>query len=126
MHRFFFGIGAASALISVAVGALAAHGLKHFLPPHAIQLVRTGAQYGMYHALALLVLGAVHDRLPSSWTVGGWFLLIGLLMFSGSLYALAFTARGFFAWITPFGGTALLIGWLLLVLTALRHRPSEG
>jgi uncharacterized membrane protein YgdD (TMEM256/DUF423 family) len=123
MERLFLALGAISAGISVAAGAFGAHGLKSRIPPDLLVVWETGARYQMYHAFGLVAAGwaasrGVAARGPASWA--GWLFVAGTLIFSGSLYALAFTGvRGLGA-ITPLGGVAFIVGWALLALAALR------
>ncbi len=108
---------------SVAAGALAA--LIAAGNAHAAELLRTGALYGMVHAAALVgvaALAAGAARPGILWGCAGWCFTAGLFLFSFSLFALALTQQHWMALFTPFGGTALLIGWAALGLAALRRR----
>ena len=121
MDRVFFVAGALSGLIAVAAGAFAAHGLRHQLAPDQLAVFETGARYQMYHALALLAVGWANTRWPgppAAWA--GWLFLVGTLIFSGSLYALALTGLRWLGAITPVGGLCFLGGWLCLALAARR------
>ena len=115
MDRLFFGLGALSAFIGVALGAFAAHGLKSRLDPAMLVTFETGVRYQMYHALGLLAVGWACTRWPG-WAsaASGWLFVAGTLLFSGSLYALALTGVRWLGAITPFGGVAFLAGWLCL------------
>jgi uncharacterized membrane protein YgdD (TMEM256/DUF423 family) len=118
MDRIFVGVGAVSGLISVAAGAFGAHGLRVRIPPESLAIFETAARYQMYHALALLAVAWAVTRWPGTlphWA--GWLFVIGTILFSGSLYALALTGVGWFGAITPVGGVALLGGWLCLALS---------
>jgi uncharacterized membrane protein YgdD (TMEM256/DUF423 family) len=121
MDRVFLALGALSGFISVAAGAFGAHALKQRLAADLLVVFETGARYHMYHALALVLVGALLGRGDSrvlAWS--GWLFLAGTVLFSGSLYALALSGvRGLGA-ITPLGGLAFLGGWLLLGVYALR------
>jgi uncharacterized membrane protein YgdD (TMEM256/DUF423 family) len=122
MDRLFFGVGALSALISVAAGAFGAHALRARLDPAALAVFETGARYQMYHALALLAVGWAASRWPGPWAGrAGWLFVAGTLLFSGSLYALALTGIRWLGAITPLGGAAFLAGWLCLALAARSH-----
>lgn len=118
MDRLFFGVGALSALISVAAGAFGAHALRARLTPDYLAVFETAARYQMYHALALLAVAWAVTRWPGGLAVwSGWLFVAGTVLFSGSLYALALTGiRGLGA-ITPLGGGAFLAGWICLALT---------
>lgn len=116
MDRTFALFGAAFALIAVALGAFGAHALQSRVEPGDLEIWETAVRYQMWHALALLVLAALHARWPGGGTVvAGWSFVAGILIFSGSLYALVGTGiRGLGA-ITPIGGVALLVGWAALI-----------
>lgn len=118
MDRLFFGVGALSALISVAAGAFGAHALRARLTPDYLAVFETAARYQMYHALALLAVAWAVTRWPGGLAVwSGWLFVAGTVLFSGSLYALALTGiRGLGA-ITPLGGGAFLAGWICLALS---------
>lgn len=119
MDRLFFALGSLSALIAVALGAFAAHALKGRLDADLLAAFETGVRYQMYHALALLAVGWAHTRWPgAALTVSGWLFVAGMVLFSGSLYALSLSsARGWGA-ITPIGGIAFLTGWICLAWAA--------
>ena len=106
---------------SVALGAFAAHGLKNQLSPYLIGVFNTGVEYQMWHSLALLAIGVWLKVAPSTLVAkAGLFFIIGILCFSGSLYALALTGIKWFGPITPFGGFCFLIGWATLMVAAWR------
>jgi uncharacterized membrane protein YgdD (TMEM256/DUF423 family) len=120
--RIFLVVGALSALLAVALGAFAAHGLRGRVPPETLSAFETGARYHMYHALALVGLGLSGARGLGGalGPVAGWLFLAGTVLFSGSLYALAVTGHRWFGAITPFGGFAFLLGWLAVAIAAFR------
>jgi uncharacterized membrane protein YgdD (TMEM256/DUF423 family) len=121
MDRIFFALGAVSALISVGAGAFGAHALKARLSSELLAVFETGARYQMYHALGLFVAAWAVTRWPGPWAVrAGWLFLLGTLLFSGSLYALALSGVRWLGAVTPFGGVAFLAGWGCLVLAARR------
>ena len=115
MARTFLLLGALSGFSSVAAGAFGAHALRQRLDEKLLAVFETGARYQMFHALALLVIGALAARGESrALAVAGWAMVAGTVLFSGSLYALALSGvRGLGA-ITPLGGVAFLVGWLAL------------
>jgi uncharacterized membrane protein YgdD (TMEM256/DUF423 family) len=122
VDRLFFALGSASALVAVAAGAFGAHGLRARLAPDLLAVFETGARYQMYHALALLAAAWALTRWPGSWPVrAGWLFVVGTLLFSGSLYALALSGVRWLGAVTPFGGVAFLAGWLCLLLAAARR-----
>jgi uncharacterized membrane protein YgdD (TMEM256/DUF423 family) len=105
--------------LSVAAGAFGAHALKTRIEPRMLEVWETAARYQMYHALALLALAWLAERRPSRIaTFAAMAFLAGILLFSGSLYAMALTGSTGLGAVTPFGGVAFLAGWLLLALTA--------
>jgi uncharacterized membrane protein YgdD (TMEM256/DUF423 family) len=121
MDRLLFAAGALSAAISVGTGAFAAHGLKARLAPEALAVFETGARYQMYAAFGLLAAGWAASRWSGALAAwGGWLLLAGTVLFSGSLYALALSGVRWLGAITPLGGVAFIAGWVLLALAALR------
>jgi uncharacterized membrane protein YgdD (TMEM256/DUF423 family) len=106
-------VGAVLALLAVAFGAFGAHALKEIVTPERLQTFETGVRYQMYHALALLVMSV----LPLKNYRAAWFLLIGTVIFSGSLYVLVLSDVGIFGAITPIGGVLQIIGWGLLIFS---------
>jgi uncharacterized membrane protein YgdD (TMEM256/DUF423 family) len=121
MERRFFALGSASALVAVALGAFAAHGLKTRLSAELLQTFETGARYQMYHAFGLLAASWATSRWPGrAATAGGWAFAAGTVLFSGSLYALALTGVRALGAVTPLGGVAFLLGWACLIRAAMR------
>ena len=110
-------LGALNAAIAVGAGAFGAHGLRARLEPRALEIFETAARYQMYHALAIVLCGVLATR---GATTAGWILQAGIVVFSGSLYALALTGVKGLGAITPLGGLAFLIGWGWLAWTAWR------
>ena len=121
MERVFFSLGAVSALVAVALGAFAAHGLKARLAPDLLAVFETGVRYQMYHALALLGAAWAVGKWPGgAASAGGWLFVAGTLLFSGSLYALSLGGQRWLGPVTPLGGLAFLAGWACLAWAALR------
>jgi uncharacterized membrane protein YgdD (TMEM256/DUF423 family) len=123
VNRRWVAIGAVSAAIAVAAGAFGAHALKARLAPEALAVWDTAARYQIVHALALLAVAQAAEAWRSRLAhAAGWAFVLGTLLFSGSLYALALSGvRGLGA-ITPLGGVAFLVGWGCLAAAALRVR----
>ena len=120
--KLFLSAGGLMALAAVALGAFGAHALKEHLSTEMLAVWHTGVEYHIYHALGLLAVGLVIMQLPESallkWS--GWLMLAGILLFSGSLYALALSGKGWPGAITPVGGIAFLAAWALFVVAVLR------
>jgi uncharacterized membrane protein YgdD (TMEM256/DUF423 family) len=118
--RTLAAVGALSGFVGVAAGAFGAHALQTRLSPDLLTVFETGARYQMYHALALFGAAWMADRWPlgqPAWA--GVCFVVGTVLFSGSLYALALTGQRWLGAITPLGGVAFLVGWLLLAWAAL-------
>lgn len=119
-RSIWIAVGAVNAAIAVGAGAFAAHGLKERLDARALEVFETGARYHMYHALAIALAGALCVATPIRAGTAAAIFQAGIVLFSGSLYALALTgARGLGA-ITPIGGLAFLVGWLWLAYASVR------
>lgn len=113
-------IGAANGLLAVVAGAFGAHFLKNRLSLADLATFDVAVRYQMYHALALLAVAAlVHARPSTATTAAAWCMLIGILLFSGSLYGLALGGWKWLGPITPIGGLSLMAGWVLLALGAI-------
>lgn len=117
-------IGALNAALAVAAGAFGAHGLRDRLEPRALEIFETAARYQMYHALAMILAGLLAARVGGA-TTAGWLFAAGIVIFSGSLYALSLTDVKVLGAITPLGGVAFLAGWLWLAYAAWRNAPTK-
>ncbi|MBF0677062.1 DUF423 domain-containing protein [Pseudomonas sp.] len=123
MIRPFLLLAALFGLTGVALGAFAAHGLRSRLGADYLAVFQTGVQYQMIHALALFGVALLALHRPGRLvTAAGALFVLGILLFSGSLYLLTLSGIGKLGIITPFGGTAFLLGWLCLGLAAWRLR----
>lgn len=119
--RIWLVLGAVNAFISVAAGAFGSHGLKRVLTPDMLDVFRTGATYQMYHSLALVLLGLFVQSRPSGVAdAAGYAFTAGIVLFSGSLYALSLSGVKVLGAITPFGGLAFLTGWICFAIAAWR------
>lgn len=108
-------IAAINGFLAVAAGAFGAHGLQGKLDPHSLEVFETGARYQMYHALAIgLAALATRGASVASAQAAAIFFLVGIVLFSGSLYVIALTGTRAFGIVTPFGGLAFLVGWATL------------
>lgn len=122
MDRIFFALGALLGGLGVAAGAFGAHALESRLAPARLELFELAARYQMIHALALIAVAWAVQRWPSALAnAAGWLFLVGVLIFCGTIYALAFGAPRILGAVTPAGGLSLIIGWLLLAAAALRR-----
>ncbi len=123
----FVALGAANAFWAVAMGAFGAHALRGRISADSLAIYHTGAQYHLFHALALLLVALLSERLAAqrlcAWC--GWLFLAGILLFSGSLYALAITGVRVLGAITPLGGLCFLAAWAVLTMAALRSSPAK-
>jgi uncharacterized membrane protein YgdD (TMEM256/DUF423 family) len=133
MTKAFLIGGSTLAALGVILGAFGAHALKDKLQPEQIQIFETGVRYQMYHSLAIIFLFLAGDKLQSSWLVySGWFLIIGVILFSGSIYLLACRELlGIDSWkrilgpVTPLGGLSLIAGWGCLIVAALKYSSNS-
>lgn len=121
--RLFLLFGALNAALAVLLGAFGAHALKNRLAPALLAVYHTGNQYHFYHAFGLLLIGVLAMHWPASLPLrsAGWLMLLGILLFSGSLYALALSGQRGLGAITPLGGLAFIIAWLLLAVAVWRN-----
>jgi uncharacterized membrane protein YgdD (TMEM256/DUF423 family) len=120
--KLFVTLGALAAALGVLLGAFGAHALKTRLAPDMLAVYQTAVQYHLWHALGLLSIGIVAFHLPTSvpLRVAGWLMLVGIALFSGSLYVLATTGTKWLGAITPFGGAAFIAAWLAFAWAVLR------
>jgi uncharacterized membrane protein YgdD (TMEM256/DUF423 family) len=119
MDRLFFALGSLSALLGVALGAFAAHGLKARLAPELLVTFEVGVRYQMYHAFALIAVAWACTRWPGAVVnASGWLFLAGTVLFSGSLYVLSLTGLRWLGAVAPVGGLAFLAGWACLAWSA--------
>ena len=118
-------VAAVLGLSGMLAGTFGAHGLKGRVSETMLGTFETGVHYHLIHAVALLALGAISAR--SAWLNGASAALaLGVVLFSGSLYAMALTDLRWLGWITPFGGVAFLVGWVLVCIWAIRARRGPN
>lgn len=121
--KTFIIIGAINAFLAVALGAFGAHGLEGRVEQKYLEIWKTGVTYQMFHATGLLIVGVLLGRFPAnallSWS--GWMMLIGIILFSGSLYVMTLTKISILGAITPLGGLAFLAAWILIVVAAVKY-----
>jgi uncharacterized membrane protein YgdD (TMEM256/DUF423 family) len=127
MTRIFLAIAAILGGLAVAAGAFASHALKEKLTDRALEIFETGARYQMYHALALLLVALLcnsglqtlpYEAPPPTLVTAGIAFIVGVVIFSGSLYALSLTGIKWLGAITPLGGAAFILGWGCLAVAA--------
>lgn len=128
MHKAYLSLGAALSGLGVILGAFGAHRLKQ-IAPDSVPAFQTGVQYQMYHAIALILVAILFEKYPvklMSWA--GMAFVIGIVLFSGSLYALAAlkatgkVGLGGLGILTPIGGLFFIAGWLFLLLSVLNNK----
>ncbi len=123
MDRTFFILATLFGALGVALGAFGAHALRDIVSPSLLVTFETGVRYQMYHAFALLGVVVALGRWPQSnlapWA--GWLFVAGIVIFSGSLYALALSGQRWLGAVTPLGGVAFISGWICLMLVAWRR-----
>lgn len=128
MSRLFLSIGAVSAALAVILGAFGAHALRDVLSPEMKVIYQTANTYHFYHSLGLVLIAVLTLRAPqlayAHWA--GWLMLAGIGIFSGSLYILSVSGLRWLGAITPIGGMAFIIAWLLLALAASRLPTVAG
>lgn len=120
--KLFIILGALNAFIAVALGAFGAHGLEGKIPDKYLEIWKTAVQYQMFHAVGLLVLGLLAGKISSpliNWS--GWLMLIGIILFSGSLFVLSVTQIKVLGAITPLGGVSFLVAWVLMAIAAYKY-----
>jgi uncharacterized membrane protein YgdD (TMEM256/DUF423 family) len=122
MTQLFLTIAAIFGGLSVAGGAFGAHALREKISERSLEIFDTGARYQMYHGIALLLVAILMSRLetpPTALLVSGWLFIIGVVIFSGSLYALSLTGIKSLGAVAPLGGLALMAAWGALAVAAI-------
>ena len=127
MKSVFLLLGAVSAFLGVGLGAFGAHSLKAILSLDALAIYQTGVNYQMWHALGLLGIGLWQQLIPDAKLVAyaGWFMFVGIVLFSGSLYLLALLNLHWLGMITPLGGVCFLIAWLIICFSAAQKKTTS-
>ncbi len=115
----FIVLGGLLAALAVGLGAIGAHVLKTQLTPEQLETFHTAVHYQMIHAIGLILVGllSLHNR-SRLFDVAGWAMLLGIILFSGFLFAWLATGRKFFVYPVPVGGISFIIGWLMLAVGA--------
>lgn len=122
MAKLFITLAALSGMFAVIFGAFGAHALKGKLDNHALSIFETAVQYHFYHSFALLMVGIIAITQPQTALLksSGWLFIVGIVIFSGSLYLLSLTGLRWLGAVTPLGGLALIAGWACLAATGWR------
>lgn len=121
MFQIFLSVGSIFAGSAVIAGAFASHALRSQISARSLEVFEVGTRYQMYHALALLVVALLINQIPTPpllLVVSGWLFIAGILIFSGSLYALSLTEIKILGAITPIGGVAFIAGWIILAIAS--------
>jgi uncharacterized membrane protein YgdD (TMEM256/DUF423 family) len=123
--RNLIGAGASLAFVGVALGAFGAHALQAQLSAEMLAVYQTGVQYHLPHAVAVVLIGVLALQMPAArlLPVAGWLMCAGVVVFSGSLYALSVSGVRMLGAITPIGGVALLAAWAMVAYAAATYKP---
>ena len=122
MFRLFFCLGAGFAGLAVLTGAFGTHVLSKRISAEMLNVFEIGSRYQMYHALGLIVVAwSMRQWNTQFLDVAGWSFVIGILLFSGSLYTLSFTGARWLGAITPLGGMSFIFGWIFLMISAIHN-----
>lgn len=114
-------VGAINALLSVACGAFGAHGLEGKLSEHYLEVWETACRYQMYHGLGIILLGVLKQVTGIQlFGTAGWVMLIGIILFSGSLFVLATSGIKILGAITPIGGVFFIASWVMVIVATLK------
>jgi len=121
MDKVFFVLGALFAFLAVALGAFGAHSLQGTFAAGMADVYETGVKYQFYHALGLFAVAFAISRWKDApVSLAGWLFVVGIVLFSGSLYVLSLTGVRWLGIVTPLGGLAFLAGWVILGIGVLR------
>ena len=116
--KLFLILGGINAALVVMLGAFGAHGLKARMTVEMLAVYQTGVHYHLFHTLGLLAVGLVATQIADSvylrWS--GWLMLVGIILFSGSLYVLSVSGLRWLGLVTPFGGVAFIAAWIVFVI----------
>ncbi len=129
MSRRFYIAGFAFGLVGIILGAFATHGLKPVLSPEAMDTFETGVKYQVYHALLLIIVGNLRPVSSKTFSLVFYLLILGIVLFSGSIYFLATNAITTIDFkvlgpVTPLGGSMLILCWLILLIHALKLKKK--
>ena len=123
IHRQFLIVASISGALAVAIGAMGAHALEAHLDAQAMEVYQTAAEYHFYHTLALLAVAILWVWRPSNWlNAAGILFIVGIVLFSGSLYTLSITGIGKLGMVAPVGGLSFIAGWLSMAMGVWKGR----
>ena len=119
MAKLFITLASLSGMLAVVLGAFGAHALKSRLDDNALNIFHTAVQYHFYHSFALLAVGVIALSQPQTALLksSGYLFILGILIFSGSLYLMSITGVRWLGAVTPLGGLAFIVGWACLAAT---------
>jgi len=119
--RTFIVAGAIGGFLSVGFGAFGAHAIKNNISPDLMTIYQTAVDYQFFHSLGLILIGLIFQQHQQKLIkTAGWLMIVGMVIFSGSLYVLSLTGIRWLGAITPVGGTAFIIAWLLLAIGTIK------
>ncbi|MBO0614888.1 DUF423 domain-containing protein [Thiothrix fructosivorans] len=125
-RNYFLLIASVSGMLAVILGAFGAHGLENHLDAKMLQRFHTGVEYQFYHSLGLLMISILYKLISSKYLhYAGYAFLLGIILFSGSLYLYVLTGNKSFAMVTPLGGLSFIVGWAFLAFSARNFTHSE-
>lgn len=123
MSRLAILLGAGNAALAILLGAFAAHAIQNRLSERLLATFNTAVDYHLYHALGLILVGLLIKQRPACkhLTIAVYAMLFGIIVFCGSLYALSLTGISKLGMITPFGGVAFIVSWILVFLAFIKQ-----
>jgi len=127
MSKLFLILGSINGAAAVCMGAFGAHFLKTKISEDMLSVFQTAVQYHFYHSLGLMIIGilANYSKPEKYLGISGWMMFIGIILFSGSLYVLSTTTTRWIGIITPFGGLAFIISWLLIAISVWKWSSTK-
>ncbi len=123
MSRLAILLGAGNAVLAILLGAFAAHAVRDSLSAKMLSVFQTAVDYHLYHALGLIIVGLLINQRPNNRLLNASVvtMLMGIIIFCGSLYALSLTGLTWLGMITPFGGIALVVAWALVLFAFIKQ-----
>lgn len=121
--KLFFVVGSIMGFLSVAIGAFGAHGLEGKISDKLLQVWKTGVQYQMFGTVLIFIIGFLMLKIQQATLLqwAGWLSVVGIILFSGSLYVMSATGIKWLGAITPLGGIAFLVAWLFVGIAAMKY-----